>query len=190
MLIELVVEELGVIERAELSLEAGSAALTGETGAGKTLLVTALGLLMGGRADKDLVRQGAPQSRVEGRFLVRPDHPCAALAQDHDVCAPDQDASDPVELVLSRVVPANGRSSKARVNGHIVTLGTLAEFGTRLLGIAGQNEHHRLADPQFQRNLLDSAAGAGTKEVLNVSGSRESRDTANRILNLLHEQLK
>lgn len=164
MLIELVVEELGVIQRAELSLEAGSAALTGETGAGKTLLVSALGLLMGGRADKDLVRQGAPLARVEGRFLVRPGHPCARLAADRDLSV--QDAGDePVELVLSRVVAADGRPSKARVNGHIVTLATLAEFGSKLLGIAGQNEHHKLADPAFQRALVDASAAAGTADL-------------------------
>ena len=165
MLIELVVEELGVIERAELSLEAGSAALTGETGAGKTLLVSALGLLMGGRADKDLVRQGAPRSRVEGRFLVRPDHPCALLGVERDLCDPPGGPDQPVELVLSRVVSVDGRASKARINGHIVTLATLADFGTRLLGIAGQNEHQRLADPHFQRALLDAAAEPGTSEL-------------------------
>ena len=167
MLIELVVEELGVIERAELSLEAGSAALTGETGAGKTLLVSALGLLMGGRADKDLVRQGAPLARVEGRFLVRPDHPCAKLAADRDLCEIDGsgEGAEPVELVLSRVVHADGRPSKARVNGHIVTLAALGELGSRLLGIAGQNEHHRLADPAFQRALLDASAAPGTSDL-------------------------
>lgn len=158
MLIELVVEELGVIERAELSLEAGSAALTGETGAGKTLLVVAFGLLMGGRADKDLVRRGAPQSRVEGRFLLRPDHPCAVLALQHDlyeVTSQDED----VELILSRVILADGRPSKARINGRIVTATTLAEIGSRLIGIAGQNEHGRVTDPAWQRRILDSAAG-------------------------------
>ena len=165
MLIELVVEELGVIERAELSLEAGSAALTGETGAGKTLLVSALGLLMGSRADKDLVRQGASRSRVEGRFLVRPDHPCALQGAELDLCEPPSGPEQPVELVLTRVVSADGRSSKARINGHIVTLATLAGFGTRLLGIAGQNEHQRLADLHFQRALLDAAAEAGTTEL-------------------------
>lgn len=171
MLIELVVEELGVIERAELSLEAGSAALTGETGAGKTLLVSALGLLMGGRADKDLVRQGAPQSRVEGRFLVRPDHPCALEAMQRDLCEPSP-PGEPVELVLSRVVPGDGRPSKARINGHIVTLGTLGEIGQGLLGIAGQNEHQRLADPQSQRALLDAAAEPGTTLLASEVASR------------------
>lgn len=177
MLIELVVEELGVIERAELSFEAGSAALTGETGAGKTLLVSALGLLMGGRADKDLVRQGASRSRVEGRFLVRPDHPCALQGEELDLCERPSDPEQPVELVLSRVVSSDGRSSKARVNGHIVTLATLEGFGTRLLGIAGQNEHQRLADPHFQRALLDAAAEAGTLE-LSAELAREVRSAA------------
>jgi DNA repair protein RecN (Recombination protein N) len=160
MLIELVVEELGVIERAELSLDAGSAALTGETGAGKTLLVAALGLLMGGRADKDLVRHGATQARVEGRFLVRPDHPCALVAAEQDLIDLSSTDDDPVELVLSRVVPGDGKPSKARVNGRIVTLAILGEIGRSLVGIAGQNEHQRLGDPVFQRKLLDISAGA------------------------------
>ena len=74
MLIELVVEGLGVIERAELELEPGCSALTGETGAGKTLVVAALGLLVGGRSDRALVREGASEARIEGRFVVDGSH--------------------------------------------------------------------------------------------------------------------
>jgi DNA repair protein RecN (Recombination protein N) len=77
VLTDLAVESLGVIERAELSLEPGCSALTGETGAGKTLVVAALALLLGGRADRALVRTGAKEARLEARFTVPPSHPAA-----------------------------------------------------------------------------------------------------------------
>ena len=107
MLVELHIENLGVIERASLALGAGMTALTGETGAGKTMLVEAIELLVGGRADASMVRVGATEARVDGRFVVeRPG------------------GSD--EIVLSRVVPADGRS-RAYVNGRPATAATLAD---------------------------------------------------------------
>ena len=101
MLIELHIENLGVIERADLRLGAGLTALTGETGAGKTMLIEAIELLVGGRADATIVRTGAAEARVDARILV--------------------DGAD--ELVLSRVIPADGRS-RAYVNGRPATVAT------------------------------------------------------------------
>src|SRR3954469_4178186 len=99
MLTELHIESLGVIERLDLALDAGMTAVTGETGAGKTMLVQALELLVGGRADASIVRPGAREARVDGRFVVGDD-----------------------ELVLSPVAPAEGRS-RAYIDGRAATRG-------------------------------------------------------------------
>src|SRR5919205_4592715 len=101
MLIELRVENVGIIAELSLALGDGLTAITGETGAGKTLIVDALELLCGGRADPQVVRKGAEEARVEGRFVVDDD-----------------------ELVLARVIPANGRS-RGYANGRLVTAAEL-----------------------------------------------------------------
>src|SRR5690348_8961543 len=108
MLVELAVSDLGVIDRARLLLGPGLTALTGETGAGKTMLVEAIALLLGGRADPALVRPGAAEAVVEGRFTT------------------GEDGDD--EVVLTRVVPRDGRS-RAYVDGRMATAGALAERG-------------------------------------------------------------
>ena len=153
MLTELVVDGLGVIDHAELHLTTGSSALTGETGAGKTLLVAALGLLLGARSDKTLIRQGSSQARVDARFELLPTHPSLDLLREQDLIE-----GSTTELVLTRTIAADGRS-KARVNGRLVTLNLLQEVGRSLVEIAGQNEHHQLAGTAAQRDLLDTSAG-------------------------------
>lgn len=159
MLTELVVTDLGVIEHADLSLGPGSTALTGETGAGKTLLVTALGLLSGARAGRSLVRQGAAEARVEGRFSVPPNHPVLAAARACGALEAGGDGDEEIELVLARTLGADGRS-RARLNGRLVTLAVLAEVAGGLIEIAGQHEHQRLGAPAAQRAVLDAYAGA------------------------------
>src|SRR5262245_12760138 len=109
MLIELSVRDLGVIEDARVVFGPGMTALTGETGAGKTLIVEAIDLLVGGRADPATVRPGATEAVVEGRFEI-----------------------DGEEVVAGRVIPAEGRS-RAYVDGHLATAATLAETGSRLV---------------------------------------------------------
>lgn len=161
MLTELVVEGLGVIDRAELELKPGSSALTGETGAGKTLLVAALSLLLGARSDKALVRQGAPRARVDARFELSEAHPAWRLLQDHDLLDPAGDAGSAGELLLTRTIAADGRS-KAHINGRPVTLSLLQEVGRSLVEIAGQNEHQQLGSSTAQRQLLDASAGEDT----------------------------
>ncbi|MEA2452696.1 MAG: repair protein RecN [Actinomycetota bacterium] len=161
MLTELVVEGLGVIDRAELELAGGSSALTGETGAGKTLLVAALGLLLGARSDKTLVRQGSTEARVDARFVIGVAHPAVGLLAEHGV---DLEDGGEIEVVLSRTVGSDGRS-KARVNGHLVTLAILQDAGRALVEIAGQNEHHELSNPGAQRTLLDAYGGPKAVEL-------------------------
>ena len=155
MLNELVVEDLGPLERAEITLDPGSSALTGETGAGKTLLVAALGLLLGDRADKQMIREGAAEARVEGRFVVRAGEPAVALLQQAGF-VDEADAGD-VEIVVSRTVSSTG--SRARINGRLAPVSVLSEVGPSLVEIAGQHAHQRLASRAEQRRMLDTFAG-------------------------------
>jgi DNA repair protein RecN (Recombination protein N) len=131
MLHELHIESLGVIDRLDLVLGAGLTALTGETGAGKTMLVEAISLLVGGRADAGVVRPGADEARVEGRFVVGQD-----------------------EYVVARVIPADGRS-RAYVNGRLATVANLAELGQRVVDLHGQHAHQSLLAMSEQRDALD-----------------------------------
>jgi DNA repair protein RecN (Recombination protein N) len=142
VLSELHVSQLGVIEDLALVLGAGMTALTGETGAGKTLVVEAVELLVGGRADGLLVRPGAAEASVEGRFLIAP-RPGVATG----------------EVVLSRVVPADGRS-RAYVDGRMASVGSLAELGGSLVDLHGQHAHQSLFSPAAQREALDAYARA------------------------------
>ena len=138
MLVELRVRDLGVIESAGLDLGPGMTALTGETGAGKTLLVEALELLVGGRADASLVRPGAREALVEGRFVV-----------------------DGEEVILARSVPADGRS-RAWVDGRMAPVTALAEVGARVVDLHGQHAHQSLLDGAAQRQSLDAFASVDT----------------------------
>ncbi len=136
MLVELRVRDLGVIESVALDLGPGMTALTGETGAGKTLLVDALELLVGGRADPSLVRPGASEALVEGRFAL----------------------DDDDEIILARAVPAHGRS-RAWIDGRMAPVSALAEAGARLLELHGQHSQQSLLDAPAQRRALDAFAG-------------------------------
>ena len=135
MLVELMVQDLGVIEQARLVLEPGMTAVTGETGAGKTMLVEAISLLVGERADPSRVRSGADEARVEGRFEI-----------------------DGEEAVVARVVPRSGRS-RAYVNGRLATAAELAEWGARGIDVHGQHAHQSLLAPAVQRSALDHYGG-------------------------------
>jgi DNA repair protein RecN (Recombination protein N) len=134
VLVELHIESLGVIEQATLTLGRGLTALTGETGAGKTMLVDAVDVLVGGRAEGSMVRAGANEARVEGRFVV-----------------------DDQEFVLTRVIPAEGRS-RAYVNGRPATAASLAEMARGTVDLHGQHAHQALLSAAAQRRALDIAA--------------------------------
>lgn len=134
-LAELAVTDLGIIEHASLLFGNGMTALTGETGAGKTLLVGAIDLLLGGRADPAMVRRGASEAVIEGRFELEDE-----------------------ELVLRRVVPATGRS-RAYVNGRMATAGELGKRSAALVDLHGQHEHQSLLSGSSQRDALDRYAG-------------------------------
>jgi DNA repair protein RecN (Recombination protein N) len=164
MLTELVVEGLGVIEHTEMGIEAGSTALTGETGAGKTLVVAAVGLLLGGRSDRTLIRRGATEARIEGRFAVPSDHPAATVLVEQGLVE-IEDAREAMDVVLTRRIPAGSGTGRARVNGRLVPMAFLAELGRSLVEIAGQHEHQRIGAPSHQRSLLDAYAGPETQRL-------------------------
>ncbi len=146
MIEELHIRGLGVIEDARLALAPGLTVVTGETGAGKTMLVTALELLLGARADSDLVRSGSASASVD--VVVSPSPPEAA----------GWIGSDVEELVVSREVPASGRS-RARLDGRPVPASTLTEVLGRHVEVHAQQEHVRLSRSEVQRGLLDRYAG-------------------------------
>ena len=152
MLEEVRITGLGVIDDAVLELSAGFTALTGETGAGKTMVVTALGLLFGGRADPARVRPGAARASVEGRLLVSP-----KVAREVEEAGGDLDDNGST-LVLSRSVSTEGRS-RAFAGGHSVPVSLLQVLADDLVAVHGQSDQQQLLKPGRQRDALDRFAG-------------------------------
>jgi DNA repair protein RecN (Recombination protein N) len=149
---ELRIQGLGVIDDAVLPLSPGLTVLTGETGAGKTMVVQGLSLLFGGRADAGRVRPESGRAVVEGRLALPLDHPAVVRCQD---AGGDLDDG---ALLLSRTVGADGRS-RAHAGGRSVPVGVLAEVGEDVLAVHGQNDQQRLLQPARQRAALDRFAG-------------------------------
>ncbi len=154
MLNELVVRDLGVIDELSLLLGPGLTVVTGETGAGKTLVVEAIGLLVGGRADASLVRPGADEAEIEGRFVSGDD-----------------------EIVLRRVIPREGRS-RAYVDGRLATVTALAEIGRDLVDLHGQHAHQSLLAAPVQRAALDRFGAVDTTRLASLVDDRRSVDAA------------
>ena len=153
------IRDLGVIDDAVVELAPGFTAVTGETGAGKTMVVTSLGLLLGGRADPGLVRHGAGRAVVEGRLELPADSPVAARAVEAGA------ELDDGALLVSRTVSAEGRS-RAYVGGRAVPVGLLTELGEDLIAVHGQTDQQRLLRPARQRGALDRYAGESVAEPL------------------------
>ena len=157
-LLELVVKNLGVIEDASIVFGEGMTAITGETGAGKTLLVTALQLLSGGRSDSSLVGIFGEEATIEGRFIC------------------DED-----EVILRRIIPKEGRS-RAYLNGELSTVGLLQEFTAPIVEIHGQHGYSGLTQRDNQRNALDAFASIDTTQLENY---RIEENSLNAILDEL-----
>lgn len=153
MLIELRIRNFAIIESLTLPLAPGFNVLSGETGAGKSIIVGALGLLLGERASTDLVRTGTDRATVEGVFEVEPDHALIALLDERGVEVDDG------LIVLKREIVASGRA-RAWVNGTTVTAGVLAEVGRQLVSLHGQHEAQTLLDAESQRRILDAFGGS------------------------------
>ena len=164
MIEEISIRDLGVIGEARLPLGRGFTALTGETGAGKTMVVTALGLLLGERGDSGAVRSGSPQAVVEGHWDVAADGVVAERVRDAggDV---DETSDGRAHLILGRSVGSDGRS-RATVGGRAAPVGVLAELSPHLVVVHGQSEQIRLKSAVAQREALDRFAGAPLAAVL------------------------
>jgi DNA repair protein RecN (Recombination protein N) len=148
MLISLAIRDIILIERLDLEFEGGLCALTGETGAGKSILLDALGLALGGRAERTLVRPGAAQGSVSAAFTVpTSDDTLSSLLEAHGIALDDT-------LVLRRVVGTDGRS-RAFINDQPVSTGLLRDLAALLVEVHGQHAQQALLDPSVQRNLLD-----------------------------------
>ena len=151
MIEQIHIRDLGVIREAQLDLGPGLTVLTGETGAGKTMVLNALGLLLGSRSDASAVRKGQEQAFVEGRWLL----PKEALDR---ITAAGIEIEDG-ELLVSRSISSEGRS-KATVSGRSVPVGVLTEIGEHLVVVHGQSDQIRLKSASAQREALDQFAGA------------------------------
>lgn len=175
MLLQLNIRDFVIVDRLELEFPGGFGALTGETGAGKSILVDALSLALGERADASVVRTGAEKAEVSAEFDVVPDSPLAAWLKVNDF--------DTETCILRRVVDAAGRS-RAWLNGTAATLGQLREAADFLCDIHGQHAHHSLLRTDAQRALLDTHANAQVlvREVAECFAHwrrlREARQTA------------
>lgn len=160
MLVELHIRDFAVIDRLHISFRPGLNVLTGETGAGKSIVVDALQTVLGGRARSDLVRAGQEAACVEAVFELSPASPIRAVLEEMHVL----DEEDPNTLLLRRDVFGNGRS-RCRINGHPVTVAQLAAVGQQLVDIHGQHDHQSLTRARTQLDLLDAFGGSRLLEL-------------------------
>jgi DNA repair protein RecN (Recombination protein N) len=171
------IRSLGVIDDAVVELSPGFTAVTGETGAGKTMVVTSLGLLLGGRADPALVRIGAKNAVVEGRIALPADAPVVTRAEEAGA------ELDEGALLISRTVSAEGRS-RAHLGGRGVPVGLLAELADELVAVHGQTDQQGLLKQNRQRQALDRYAGGA------VAGPLEKYTDAYRRLRAVSAELE
>jgi DNA repair protein RecN (Recombination protein N) len=153
MLQALAIRDVVLIDRLDLTFERGLSVLTGETGAGKSILLDALGLALGARGDAGLIRKGAATATVTASFEPSPRHPVRALLSEHGI-----EADGPV--ILKRVLGADGRG-RAFVNDQPASVGLLRQIGALLVEIHGQFDNHGLLDNATHRAALDAFAGTG-----------------------------
>ncbi|MGI8963030.1 MAG: DNA repair protein RecN [Thermomicrobiales bacterium] len=181
MLLELSITDFAIIERATIQFSEGLNALTGETGAGKSILLDALGAVLGSRVSSDLVRTGCALARVEAAFALD-EAASGRLKPQLDVIGVELDVDG--SLILSREVQANGRST-ARVNGRLSTAGALGSIGMSLVDIHGQSDHLAILKTTEQRHLLDRF-GALDHQRTTLSGIvREWRDARARLADVV-----
>ncbi len=173
MLSSLSIRDVVLIERLDLSFGPGLTTLTGETGAGKSILLDSLGLALGARADSGLVRAGAEQAVVAASFSVAPSHPALALLDEHGL------ASGP-DIFLRRIVNRDGRS-RALVNDQPVSMSFLRTLSALLIEVQGQHEQVGLADPANHMALLDTFGVPATARAAAASAHKAWRDVAARL---------
>lgn len=151
MLAELSIKQFAIIDELNIPFKRGMTVLTGETGAGKSILLDAIGLLVGGRGSSEFVRYGQDKAEIEGLFMIEPDHPVIEAAEQYGIDVEDG------TVILRRDLHSSGKSV-CRVNGKMMPLSTLREFGRLLVDIHGQHEHQHLMDAEFHLGILDHFA--------------------------------
>ena len=161
MIEDIFIRDLGVISEAKLNFHPGLTVLTGETGAGKTMVLTALGLLLGARADSGMIRAGSAQAVLEGRWKLVEGNPAIAKAEEAGALVEDG------ELLLVRSV-GNDSRSKAVIGGRSAPVGLLTELAEHLVVVHGQSDQIRLKSPVAQRVALDRFAGSKHQDLLAV----------------------
>lgn len=159
MLVQLSIRDIVLIERLDLGFEAGLSVLTGETGAGKSILLDSLSLALGGRGDGGLVRHGEDKGQVTATFEVGMEHPARLMLRDNGL-------DDDGDLIFRRVQSADGRT-KAYVNDQAVSVQLMRQLGQHMVEIHGQHDDRALVDTNAHRTLLDAFAGL-TDEVVSV----------------------
>jgi DNA repair protein RecN (Recombination protein N) len=175
MLARLSIRDIVLIERLDIEFSRGLAVLTGETGAGKSILLDAFALALGGRGDADLVRHGAEQGQVTAVFDVPRGHPATAILSDNGL--DDTSPADSCEMILRRVQLADGRT-RAFINDQAISVQTLKAVGSALVEIHGQHDERALVDASTHRRLLDAFGGL-EKDVAALETLWEIRRTAN-----------
>lgn len=173
MLARLSIRDIVLIERLDIEFSRGLAVLTGETGAGKSILLDAFALALGGRGDSGLVRHGAQQGQVTATFDIPKGHPAARILSENGL-------DDTGEMILRRVQLADGRT-RAFINDQSISVQTLKAVGAALVEIHGQHDERALVDASTHRQLLDAFAGL-EKEVAALESLWEARRTANQAL--------
>ena len=152
MLAELSIKNFAIIDSVSISFQEGFTVLTGETGAGKSIIIDAIHLLVGGRGSSDFVRHGTNRAEIEGLFLIDENERAIEKAEEFGIEVEEG------MLVLRRDIYSSGKSV-CRVNGKLVTISTLREIGSTLVDIHGQHEHQELLNPQIHIELLDQFGG-------------------------------
>jgi len=173
MLSRLSIRDIVLIERLDIDYAAGLSVLTGETGAGKSILLDAFALALGSRGDASLVRHGAEQGQIAAAFDIEPDHPAIALLAENGIATEDG-------LILRRVQLADGRT-RAFVNDQPVSVQVLKALGNALVEIHGQHDERALVDAATHRRLLDAFAGL-EKDVAALEALWDARRAAHAAL--------
>lgn len=152
MLLEISIKNFAIIEEISLNFEKGMTVLTGETGAGKSIIIDAMNMMLGSRATTDVIRHGAPKAEIEGLFAVESNRHLTALFEEQGLEWTD-------ELIIRREILQNGRSV-SRINGQMVNLSVLKEVGQHLVDIHGQHDQEELMRPQLHITMLDEFGDA------------------------------
>ncbi|MFT8320662.1 MAG: DNA repair protein RecN [Bacillus sp. (in: firmicutes)] len=159
MLSELSIKNFAIIESLAVSFTKGLTVLTGETGAGKSIIIDAINLLVGGRGSYEFVRHGEEKAEIEGLFYIEDGHPCFRRLQEFGIDIEEG------TIILRRDISISGKSV-CRINGKMITISVLREIGSSLIDIHGQHEHQELMDETRHLNLLDTFATEELTEVL------------------------